>query len=289
MHYAAPTSIAEAAHLLADGAQTAHVLCGGTDLLVRMRGGGAPPGTIVDLKRIDALRKITRENGGFRIGAAVSSAEMAEYPALATAWPGVVEAAGLIGSTQIQARATVAGNLCNGSPAADAVPALVAADAVVRIASAQGLRDIPVAQVPVGPGKTSLSRGDFVASIFLPARPARAADAYLRFTPRSEMDIAVAGCAVALSLDATGHCTQARVALGAVAPAVLAPVEAAERLIGTRLDTATLAALCEICTRSARPISDKRGTAEFRRQVVGVLARRAARIAYDRALGAAAP
>ncbi len=283
MQYLAPTTLDDAVSMLAAQAGDCRVLAGGTDLLVRMRSGFAEPDAVMDIKRIGALREITTEDGGFRIGAAVSGAEMAENAALVAAWPGVVEAAGLIGSTQIQGRATMAGNLCNASPAADSVPAMVAAGAVARLASAAGTRDVAVEDIPAGPGKTNLKPGEFVASIFLPARPARSGDAYLRFIPRTEMDIAVVGCGVSLTLDAGGTCTAARVALGAVAPTVILVPEAAQAIIGTKLDDAALDALAAACSAAAKPIADKRGTVEFRTHVAGVLARRAATIAKTRA------
>jgi carbon-monoxide dehydrogenase medium subunit len=283
MQFLSPTSVEDAARMLAAQQGTCHVLAGGTDLLVRMRSGMTEPDAVMDIKRIHDLRRITREDGGFRIGAAVSSAEMAEDAELSETWPGVVEAAGLIGSTQIQGRATIAGNLCNASPAADSVPALVAANALARTVSADGGRDIPVEQIPTGPGKTALKAGEFIASIFLPARPDRSSDAYLRFIPRTEMDIAVVGCGVSLTLDDKGLCTAARVALGAVAPTVILVPEAAEALIGTPVDEAAVARLAAICSDAARPISDKRGTVEFRKHIAGVLARRSAEIARARA------
>ncbi len=285
MHYHSPTTVDDAVALLAAQNGDCRVLAGGTDLLVRMRSGFAEPDAVLDIKRIEGMRDIVREHGGFRIGAAVSGAEMAENADLVAAWPGVVEAAGLIGSTQIQGRATMAGNLCNASPAADSVPAMVAAGALVRIAGPNGPRDVPVADVPTGPGTTSLADGEFVTSIFLPARPERASDAYLRFIPRTEMDIAVVGCGVSVTLDANGTCTDARVALGAVAPTVIEVPEAAEALIGTTLDDAAMEAVAAACSSAATPISDKRGTVEFRTHVAGVLARRATQIAKSRAGG----
>ena len=287
MQYLAPTSVDDAVAMLAAQTGDCRILAGGTDLLVRMRGGFAEPDAVMDIKRIGELRRITREEGGFRIGAAVSGAEMAENADLVASWPGVVEAAGLIGSTQIQGRATMAGNLCNASPAADSVPAMVAAGAVARLASASGTRDVAVVDIPAGPGKTTLQRGEFVASIFLPAPAARSGDAYLRFIPRTEMDIAVVGCGVALTLDAKGLCTAARIALGAVAPTVILVPEAAKAIIGTNLDEAALTALAKACSAAAKPIADKRGTVEFRTHVAGVLARRAATIAKERAGGRA--
>ena len=285
MQYIAPHSLEDAVQLLLDRPD-AKVLAGGTDLLVRMRSDMADPETILDIKRIDAMRTITQEDGGWRIGAAVSGAEMGEHAALVADWPGVVEATNLIGSTQVQGRATMAGNLCNASPAADSVPAMVAAGAIARVAGPKGTRDVPVQDIPTAPGKTSLGKGELVASIFLPAKVAGSSDAYLRFIPRTEMDIAVVGCGVSLTLDASGTCTAARVALGAVAPTVLLVDEAAKALIGTSVDDAALAALAAAASAAAKPISDKRGTVEFRVHVAGVLARRAAEIAKKRAGGA---
>ena len=287
MNYHAPTSLDAAVDLLAGAEGDCRVLAGGTDLLVRIRSDMADPDTVVDIKRIDSLRTISQEDGGWRIGAAVCGAEMGEHAGLAAAWPGVVEAAGLIGSIQIQGRATMAGNLCNGSPAADSVPAMAAARAQARIVGPGGIRDVPVEAVPTGPGKTSLARGELVSSIFLPARPARSGDAYLRFTPRTEMDIAVVGCGVALTLDEDGAITDVRVALGAVAPTVLLVPEAAHALKGSHLREGGLQQLATVCSAAAQPISDKRGTEYFRTHVAGVLARRAVVIAYQRAGGTA--
>ncbi|MEO3416703.1 xanthine dehydrogenase family protein subunit M [Roseovarius sp. CAU 1744] len=287
MQYLAPTTVEEAVSALAGHSGDCRVLAGGTDLLVRMRSDMADPDAVIDLKRIDALCQITPEKGGWRIGAAVSGAEMGEHEALVADWPGVVEATNLIGSTQVQGRCTMAGNLCNASPAADSVPAMVAAGAVARIAGPNGSRDVPVEEIPTGPGKTSLKKGELIEAILLPERPERSADAYLRFIPRTEMDIAVVGCAVSLTLDAEGTCTAARVSLGAVAPTVLLVPEAANALIGTKIDDPALEALAAACSAAAKPIDDKRGTVDFRVHVAGVLARRAAVIARKRAGGAA--
>lgn len=287
MQYHAPTSVDDALRLLAAGNGNCQILAGGTDLLVRLRSEmGDEPESILDIKRIEELRTITPEAGGWRIGAAVSGAEMGEHPALVADWPGVVEAMNLIGSTQIQGRATLAGNLCNASPAADSVPAMVAAGAMARIAGPDGARDIPVSEVPTGPGRTSLGKAEFITSIYLPPRPEGGGDAYLRFTPRSEMDIAVVGCGVALTLDGAGICTSARVSLGAVGPVVMLVEAGAGALVGTEVDDAALDALAAACSDAASPIDDKRGTVAFRTHVAGVLARRAASIAKTRAGGA---
>jgi aerobic carbon-monoxide dehydrogenase medium subunit len=283
MRYEAPTTVDKAVALLAGEKGLAFILAGGTDLLVRMKSGYLEPDLIVDIKRIARLRRIRAEGGGYRIGAAVSSAELSEHKALRRLWPGVVEAASLIGSTQIQGRATMVGNLCNASPAADSVPALAAAAAIVTVVGPNGRRDLPVDEVATGPGKTSLAPGEIVESILLPARPPRSADAYLRFIPRTEMDIAVVGAGVSLTLDESGVCQAARVSLGAVAPRVLVVKEAGDTLVGSRLEASALDRLAEAASAACRPIDDKRGTREFRVKIAGVLARRAVVIALERA------
>ena len=285
MRFEAPTTVSAAVKLLAGKAGVARVLAGGTDLLVQMRTDRVAPDLIVDVKHIPSLRTVTAKAGAFRIGAAVAGAELGEHKALRKAWPGVVEAASLIGSHQIQSRATLAGNLCNASPAADSVPALVAAGASAVIAGPRGKRTVPVETVATGPGKTSLKRGEMVEAILLPKRPPRSGDAYLRFIPRSEMDIAVVGAGVNLTLDAKGVCTAARVALGAVAERVILVPDAAKALIGTTVDAQALARLAAAASAACRPIDDKRGTKEFRIKVAGVLARRAAETALKRARG----
>jgi len=283
MQYQAPRSIEETVGLLARANGDARVLAGGTDLLVQLRSGLISPALVVDIKHIAETRAITAEDGGFRIGAAVSAAELNEHPQVMKLWPGVVEAVDLIGSTQIQGRASMGGNLCNASPAAHSVPALTVARATCRIAGPGGSRDIPVEDVCTGPGQTSLAGGEFVVSFFLPARPAHSGDAYLRFIPRTEMDIAVVGAGVSLALDANGVCSTAHVALGAVAPTALLVSEAGDALIGTRLDEVALQNLAAAASAACRPIDDKRGTVAYRTKVAGVLARRAAGIALQRA------
>jgi carbon-monoxide dehydrogenase medium subunit len=285
MRYAAPTTIKEAAGLLAKTKGSAFVLAGGTDLLVRMKGGFVEPDLVVDIKRIPALQTVTKTATGFRIGAAVPCAALGENAALKKAWPGVVEAANLIGSDQVQSRCTVAGNLCNASPAADSVPALVAAGAKAVVVGPKGRRTIPVEDVPAGPGKTTLKKGEIVEAITLSKPAPKSGDAYLRFIPRTEMDIAVVSAGVCLSLGPKGVVKKARVALGAVGPTVLLVQEAADAIVGTTLDDAALANLAAACEAACKPIDDKRGTIEFRTDVAGVLARRAARIAYQRAGG----
>ncbi|MDX1785373.1 MAG: xanthine dehydrogenase family protein subunit M [Roseovarius sp.] len=283
MQYFKPQTAAEATDILAKGAGKARILAGGTDLLVQLKSGMIEPESIVDIKHLDGMRDITQEDGGYRIGAAVPGIKLGQHAGVVALWPGVVEACELIGSTQVQGRCTMVGNLCNGSPAADSVPAMVAANAVVRIVGPDGTRDCAVIDIPTGPGKTSLKPGEFVTSVFLPARPPRASDAYLRFIPRTEMDIAVASAGVSLELAEDGTISAARVTLGAVGPKVMLVEDAANAIVGTKLEDAAIDALMAACRAAASPIDDKRGTVEFRTHVAGVLAKRAARIAMQRA------
>jgi carbon-monoxide dehydrogenase medium subunit len=285
MRYEAPTTTREAARLLAGARGKGYVLAGGTDLLVRLKGGFIEPDLIVDIKRIPATGTIRQTASGFTIGAAVSGAAMGAHAALGKAWPGVVEAVNLIGSDQIQGRCTAAGNLCNASPAADSVPAMIASGAKAIVVGPGGRRTVAVEKVVTGPGRTSLKKGEVIEAITLPKRPARTGDAYLRFIPRTEMDIAVCSAGVCVTLDAKGAVKSARVVLGAVAPTAVIVDKAADAIIGTKLDAAALARLAAACEAACRPIDDKRGTIEFRTEVAGVLARRAAKIAYDRAGG----
>jgi carbon-monoxide dehydrogenase medium subunit len=283
MRYEAPTTIKSAVSLLSAERGQAYLLAGGTDLLVRLRSGFIEPDLIVDVKRIEAMHKITAEKGGFRIGAAVCAAQLGEHSGVKKLWPGVVEAVELIGSKQVQGRATMVGNMCNASPAADSVPAMIAAGATVAIAGPKGKRTVPVEDVATAAGKTTLRKGEIVESVYLPARPPKSGDAYLRFIPRTEMDIAVVGAGVSLTLDGSGTCTHARVALGAVAARVLLVKEAAKALIGSKVDDKALDKLAAAASAACRPIDDKRGTKEYRIRVAGVLARRAAKIALKRA------
>ncbi len=282
--YLAPTSADQAVAALAEAGVGARVLSGGTDLLVQLRAGRLAPGLIVDLKRIPEAIGVRREGGGFVIGAATSGAMLGEHLALCEAWPGVVEAANLIGSTQVQGRASLAGNLCNASPAADSVPALVAAEAVCVVVGPNGRREVPAQSIPLAPGQTSLAHGEFILELRLPAVGSRSADAYLRSIPRTEMDIAVVGVGVNLTLDSAGAIARARVALGAVAPTVILAEDASAAILGSTLDNAALDRLDAAARAACRPISDKRGTVEFRTRIAGVLARRVAKIAYERAL-----
>ena len=283
MRYEAPSSVDEASALLAGASGETRVLAGGTDLLVQLRSGMVAPELVVDVKKIEEMMTYSVSDGAYTIGAAVPSAQLHEDAALLGMWTGVVEAMDLVGSTQIQGRASLGGNLCNASPAADSVPAMISAGAVCTVAGPNGRRDVPVEEICTGPGQTSLAKGEIVVTINLPKQAPRTGDAYLRFIPRTEMDIAVVGVGVCLTLDEDGTCTDARVSLGAVAPTALLVKECADALVGTKVDDAAMANLDAAARAAASPIDDKRGTVEFRTKVSGVLARRAAAIALERA------
>lgn len=284
IRYEAPLSVSEAVRLI-QADPDASVLAGGTDLLVQFRAGAKRPTAFIDIKRIPALVGFTIDADGLRLGAATSAAEIVESEEIARLWPGLAEAAALIGSTQIQGRGSLGGNLCNASPAADTPCSLIVNRAECVIAGPAGERRVAAEHFSSGPGKTVLARGEFLVAIRVPRPAPRTSDAYLRLIPRSEMDIAVVGAAVSLTLDAEGICTAARVALAAVAPTPLLVPEAASALIGTRVDGAALARAAAAARAAARPIDDKRGTIAYRRQVAGVLAKRAAAIACERAKG----
>ncbi|MEM6660042.1 MAG: xanthine dehydrogenase family protein subunit M [Pseudomonadota bacterium] len=285
MEYHSPASFAEASALAANSTGITRFLAGGTDVLVQLRSDLVAPDTLIDIKKINGVGDITRNaDGSWTLGVAATGAEMSEHPDLGREWPGIVEAMDMIGSTQVQGRATLTGNLCNGSPAADSVPAMVAAGVTVIATGPDGDREVRVEDIPTGPGKTSLAKGELISAVNIPARGDMAGDAYLRFIPRTEMDIAVVGVGVSLRLDGD-IVTEARVALGAVAPTVLLVGDCAAAIIGSPLDDTALNALAAAASAACNPIDDKRGTVAFRTEVAGVLAKRAAKIAYARAKG----
>ncbi|MCP3985689.1 MAG: xanthine dehydrogenase family protein subunit M [bacterium] len=283
--YAAPEDVEAAVALLAEAGSQGRVLAGGTDLIVQMRTGQCSPQLLVDVKRIPALGVCELGTEVLRLGAALSSAVLREQPEVRRVFPGLVEAAELIGSEQVQGRASLGGNLCNGSPAADTVPALIVADATCIVAGPTGMREVPVAAFCTGPGETVLGTGELLVELRVPRPPARTSDAYLRFTPRSEMDIAVAGAAARLELGDDGRCRGARVAIGAVAPTALLVPEAAEALVGSDLGEDALEAAAAAVRAASRPIDDVRAPAAFRTHLVGVLSKRVVRIAASRAAG----
>ena len=281
--YHAPTSLDEAVALLSSSELPANVLAGGTDLIIQMQKLVTEQRLIVDLKKIDGMQSATLSDEGLILGPSLCCAKLTRRDDIKAVFPGLVEAAYLIGSSQVQGRASVGGNLCNASPAADTIPALIANRAVCQIVGKAGERSVPVESFVVGVGKNCLEPDEILKAIVIPHPGKATSDAYLRFIPRTEMDIAVASAGASISLDSDGICTDARVAIGAVAPTALVVEEAAQKLIGQPINEATLEAVSQAASDASAPISDRRGTAEFRRHVVGVLAKRAVMAAADRA------
>jgi carbon-monoxide dehydrogenase medium subunit len=283
IRYLAPRTLDEAIGVFAAAGSAARILAGGTDLLVQMRSGIVRPGVIVDVKQVGEMIGIEETvDGGFRVGAATSGMALAEHSRFGKVWPGVLEAVNLIGSKQVQGRASLGGNLCNGSPAGDSVPAMIASGAVVTLQGPQGRREIKVEDVPAGPGRTNLKPGEILVSFNFPPRSPGSSDAYLRMIPRTEMDIAVVGVGVSLTVK-DGVCVAARVGLGAVAPTALLVEPAAKALIDSTLNEAALEKAAEACRAACRPIDDKRGTIAYRIKTAGVLLKRTTAIAVKRA------
>ena len=272
--YAAPASVAEAIELLAAHPR-ACLLAGGTDLLVQLRSARKETDLVVDLKRIPELNRIECDlAGGLTLGAAVPCYRIYNNPAVAQAYPALAEVAALIGGTQIQGRASIGGNLCNAAPSADSIPLLIALGAICRIAGPVQSREIAVEDFCLAPGRTVLQPSELLVALHLPPPRAHSGAQYLRFIPRNEMDIAVAGVGVEVTLE-DGHFQSARIALAAVAPTPLFVREAGAALVGKVVEPASMAAAAEIASDAARPITDMRGTAAYRRHLCGILTRRA--------------
>lgn len=282
MRYEALKSIDEAVALLGSEPE-ARVFAGATDIIPQMRAGRPEPKVMVDLKSIPQLVNISSENGTWTIGAATPVALLAGSETLKSDFPGLAEASGLIGSDQIQNRASLGGNLCNASPAADTVPAMIVNHTQAVIASRSGCRTIPVADVATGPGVTNLQAGEFVVEFKIKRPPLRTADAYQRFIPRTEMDIAVVDAGARITLDEAGNCAEAVIAVGAVAPTVVRVPAAEEALRGKPINDVTLAEMMAAVRAACNPIDDKRGTKAYRIQVAGVLAKRVVLAATERA------
>ena len=285
INYEAPTSVDQAVKLLAAHGDKARPLCGGTDLIIQMRAGVRRPEYVVDLKNIADMRKISFSmQHGLKLGAAVPAIEIHENADMRKYYPGLTEAAHLIGSLQIQSRASVGGNLCNGSPAADTTPALIALAAKGRVVGPNGERMVAAEDFCTAPGRTVLQPGELLVDLHVPSPARHASDAYLRFIPRNEMDIAVVGVGAAVTIDPQDdRCVEARIALGAVGPTPIFAKEAGAALVGKKLDEASIEKAAQAAIAASSPIDDMRGTAEFRRHVVGVLTRRVLAIAIDRA------
>jgi carbon-monoxide dehydrogenase medium subunit len=283
--YAAPRSVEEAVSLLTQRGDEARVLAGGTDVIVQVREGRRKVALLIDVKGIPEVNQLTYDaTTGLVVGAAVPCYKIYGQAEIAAAYPGLIDAVSLVGGIQIQGRATVGGNLCNASPAADTIPALIVHEAMCVIAGPNGRREVPVEQFCTAPGRTVLQRGEFLVALRMPAPQPHSGAAYLRFIPRNEMDIAVVGvgASVVLSNDHNSF-VSARLALGAVAPTPLLVPTAAAALSGKPVSDEVLQQAAEAAQAVARPIDDMRGTVEYRRHLVGVLTRRALRGAIQRA------
>ena len=275
VEYKVPENIDAAVSMLSNTKLSTKVMAGGTDLIIQSRAQSSDPLVVIDIKHIDSMMTAAIVDGGLHLGPSMSCAQLTARNDIKAIYPGLVEAAYLIGSTQVQGRCSVGGNLCNASPAADTIPALIVNGAECVIHGPKGERTVAAEDFAVGVGRNCMEQGELLTRIQIPAPAAKTSDAYLRFIPRTEMDIAVAGAAVSVTLDADGTCTAARVSIGAVATTALLVTEAADALIGTKLDDAALNAAAAAATAASKPITDRRGTIEFRRHVVGVLTRRA--------------
>jgi xanthine dehydrogenase FAD-binding subunit len=283
------TTVDEAVSLLAARGQRAKVLTGGTDLIVQLREGQREADLVVDIKKIPELMELTYSPGsGLKLGAAVPCYRIYGDRQIGAAYPALVDAARIIGGWQIQSRASIGGNLCNSSPAADSIPTLIAYDVTCHLAGPQGRRTVRAAEFCTGPGKNVLARGEILTMLEFPAPKKHASAAYLRFIPRNEMDIAVVGAASWVQLNAAGDTIeQARVALAAVAPTPLSATSVGEWLAGKPATAQTFSKAGELASQAARPIGDKRGTVEYRKHLAGVLTQRTLAIAVDRARGVA--
>lgn len=283
IEYAAPTTVEEAVAALVEKGEAARPLAGGTDIIVQLRGGRRAVDRIVDVKKIPELNELSYDTqAGLRVGAAVPCHRIYEDEAIAAAYPGLMDAATLIGGIQIQGRASLGGNLCNAAPSGDSIPALIAHNAIAEVAGPGGKRDVPVEDFCTAPGRTVLGPGEFLVALRVPTPPANFGASYLRFIPRNEMDIAVAGVGASVVMDG-GTVTACRVALASVAPTPVLAAEAGAALAGKEPSDDVLAEAAEAARAAARPISDMRGTAEYRTHLVGVLTTRALRNAIQRA------
>ena len=283
-NYAAPRSLGEAHSILAQQNRGVKFLAGGTDILVQLREGQRQTQLVVDVKQIPELLALRWQNdGGLYLGAAVPCIRIYRNQQLAHSYPAISDAARIIGGWQIQSRATLGGNLCNASPAADSIPALIASGAVCRIAGPEGNRQVAVEDFCTGPGRTVLGSGELLTHFEVPTPARCSSSAYLRFIPRNEMDIAVAGAGVSLQLDRAGEVIQkTQIALAAVGPTPLLAAEAAAWLQGKTPTDEHFRQAGELAREVAQPISDLRGPADYRHHLVGVLTRRALTKALQR-------
>ncbi len=283
--YAAPVTLDEAIGLLASRNGSGKILAGGTDIIVQLREGLRDADVVVDVKKIPELSALDfSASAGLSLGAAVPCYRLYEHAAIDAGYAALTDAARIIGGWQIQSRASIGGNLCNSSPAADAVPGLIVLDATCHIAGPNGTRTVPVAEFCTAPGRNVLQPGELLVKLTFPAPAPKSGSAYLRFIPRNEMDIAVAGAAAWVQLSADGKTIeQARIALGAIAPTPVFAKEASDFLAGKPATAETFAAAGDLARKVANPIDDMRGTKEYRVHLTGVLTKRALTIAVERA------
>lgn len=283
--YLRPRTLSECLRAFAEHGANARALAGGTDLLVQMRVGRRTNGVLVDVKAVPELNELRYDPvEGLTLGAAVPCYRVYGDDTVRQAYPGLIDTVEMIGGTQIQGRASVGGNLCNAAPSADAVPALIALKAACRIASTAGEREVPVEDFCTAPGRNVLRETEILVSLRLPSPPEGFGACYLRFIPRNEMDIAVAGAGVSVKL-ADGVFEDGRVALASVAPTPLLVEEAGAALRGQRVGREAIARAAAAAKAAARPITDMRGTAAYRRNLCEVLTRRALERAVQRAGG----
>jgi carbon-monoxide dehydrogenase medium subunit len=284
--YISPKTISETCAALAAKGDKARVLAGGTDIIVQVRENRRDVDLLVDIKQIPEVNELSYDpQRGLRLGSAVPCYRIYEHRQIAKIYPGLIDSVSLVGGIQIQSRASVGGNLCNASPAADTIPALIAQEAVCVIAGPKGTREVPVENFCSGPGRNVLAAGEFLVSLRLPSPKAHSGASYLRFIPRNEMDIAVVGAGVAVTLDdSKTRCTAARIALAAVAPTPLLVAEAGAALVDGPINDALVEKAATLAKAAAKPISDMRGDADYRRHLVGVLVKRALQTGVSRAM-----
>ena len=285
--FVSPSSIEEAVKTLASNGDQARIMAGGTDMLVQMRAGRRTAPLVVDIKGIPELNEISYDaTKGLTLGAAVPCYEIYQNKTVADAYPGLMDSALLIGGIQIQGRASIGGNICNAAPSGDSIPAAIALSGVCNIAGPNGTRQLPVEEMCTAPGRNALENGELLVSVSFPAPQANSGASYLRFIPRNEMDIAVAGVGSSVQLDASGqNFVSARISLASVAPTPVFAKEAGDSLAGKPVNEENIQAASDLAQAAAKPISDMRGTVRQRTHLIGVLTRRTLNNAIERAKG----
>jgi len=282
--YENPKTLSEAIELISKYGDDSRLIAGGTDLIVQMRIGRRTPKVVINTKAVEEMNQLTCDSSGLTIGAAVPCYKIYQNPEIISAYPGIIDSASLIGGIQIQGRATIGGNLCNAAPSADAVPVLIANRAICNIASTKGTRSIPVEDFCTGPGQNILNPDELLVSLSFPKHDSNFGSRYIRFIPRNEMDIAVAGAGVSITLE-NEVIKSIHVALASVAPTPILVKKITEELTGTNLNPETLNHAGELAKEAATPITDMRGTIEYRKHLSDVLTKRALADAIKRAQG----